>query len=68
MVMQEEVNRTDARHLKPVNWSTSVLIRPEQFLDFIYSQERAQPIPFVVVSYEETDVAVTGLVAALLSS
>lgn len=71
MIMQEEVDRANIRHLEvidPYFWLAELmnLFWAQQFLDLVHRQDGAQPIPLLVVgrrSYEEVDIAVESFVA-----
>jgi hypothetical protein len=63
VIVQQKVHGLDIRHLEAIDGLAVVLVRPEHLADLLHGQETAEPVPFVVVAYEEADVAVGALVA-----
>ena len=60
--MQHEMHSFDVGHLKSINILPPVLFRPHQLSQLRNSQEAPQPIPFVIVSHEESGIAICDLV------
>lgn len=60
--MQDKVHRPHTWELVSLNFSAIVFISQQQF-HLLDCQKTAQPLPFVRMSNEETDVDVRGLVA-----
>lgn len=62
VIVQQEMNGSDVGHFEPINGFAFVFFRTEQLSDSVDRQKAPQPVPFIVVSHEEADVAVTALV------
>ena len=60
--MKKEMNGLDIRHLESIDRLAMVLLRSEQLSDSVDREEASQPVPFVVMSDEEADIAVTALI------
>ena len=63
VVMEKEMNSFDVGHLKTIDRLAMVLLGSEQFSNSVDGQEASQPIPLIVMSHEETHIAVTAFVS-----
>jgi hypothetical protein len=51
-------------NLEAINWLALVLLRAQQFLDFVNSQEASQPVPLIIVPDEKPIIAVGSFISA----
>ena len=62
MIMQDEMHGEYIRELPPIDLIPFIFIT-QQFLHFGDAQQGTQPVPFVCMTNEETDVDIGGLVS-----
>jgi hypothetical protein len=65
VIVEQEMNRSNAWYLESIDGMTCVL-STQQNLQAVDSQEALQPLVLVVMTCDETNVAVTSLIATLL--
>ena len=64
--MKQKMYRFDAGDLESVDGVAEIFLWAEQLFDAINRHETSKPVPFIIVSNVEADVAVACFVSALL--
>lgn len=62
------MDRLDSRDFKTIDGISSILLRAQKFFYAIYCQETLEPLVFIIVTSDKSNIAIAGLVAALLDS
>jgi hypothetical protein len=58
MIPQQKMHSAQSLHFKPINRLSGVFLFTKKLLHALDRHERAEPIPFVVVTHEESAVAI----------
>jgi hypothetical protein len=59
------MDRFDSRHLTAIYCIAEIFLWAEKLLHAFDSHETTQPVPFIIVTHEESHITVTGFVSTL---
>jgi hypothetical protein len=59
------MDRFNSWHFAAIYWIAGIFLWAEKLLHAIDSHETTQPVPFIVVTHEKSNIAVTGFVSTL---